>query len=539
MIKIKKYFISFIICILVVMSMLGCEKKSNVENSKDKQASQELVVAISSDTEINGLDAAGYKGLMQAYPLIYDSLVEYGEKGKIIPSLAESYKISSDGKTYTFYLKKGVKFSDGTPFDAKAVEFSIKRWANKPQHSWLNVSKNLKNIEIIDDYTIKLSFNAGYYRTLTELTYPRPLRIMSPTSVEPKGDPNGKFVKPIGTGPWKVEEYIKEKQTTFIKNDNYWGEKPKINKLVFKVIPDPQTRALALQSGEIDLSGGQMATIPMESLNVLKKNSELKVLSTEGTTSYFLIFNDKNKMLNDKKVRKAINYATNKKDIVKNLFNKIGNPAKGLFQPTVPYVTKDNNKGYECNVQKAKKLLKEAGWKDSNGDDILDKDGKDMKISLALQVEEYPEWKPMCEVIQSDLAKVGIKVELKIFEKAAYYDELWKNKSCDLIVYRTYSDAWNPYGSLTSLFHTTDKGTSVAYASKDLDELIDSIPNAANDTERQKVYDEIFQLMYDEAVCVPIYYADEVFVTNTQVKNFKFGITTYNPVVWEKVEKTN
>lgn len=538
MIKIRKYLISFVMCILIAISVLGCEKKSNI-SSEDKQVVQEIVVAVSSDTEINQLDAADYKGLMQAYPLMYDSLVEYGEKGKIIPGLAEKWEISPDGKSYIFYLKKGVEFSDGTPFNAKAVKFSVQRWANKPQHSWLNISKNLEKIKIIDEYTIKLSFNTGYYRTLTELTYPRPLRIMSPTSVEPMGDPNGKFVKPIGTGPWKVEKYTKDKQTTFVKNNNYWGEKPKVDKLVFKVIPDPQTRVLALQSGEIDLSGGQMGTIPMESLNLLKKNSELKVLSTEGTTSYFLIFNDKNKIFNDNKVRKAINYATNKKEIVKNLFDKIGNPAKGLFQPTVPYVTKDNNKGYECNIEKAKKLLQEAGWKDNDGDNILDKDGKEMKLSFALQVEEYPEWKSMCEVIQSDLAKVGISVELKIFEKAAYYDELWKNKNCDLIVYRTYSDAWNPYGSLTSLFHTTDKGTSVAYASKDLDTLIDNISNASNATERQKVYDEIFQLMYNEAVCVPIYYADEVFVTNTNIKKFKFGITTYNPVIWEKLEKTN
>lgn len=543
--RIRKACTIFIIFILITGIISGCGVKVDVNGSKNtaeepKKDSgavvpQEVVVAASSDVGIEQLDAAGYNGLMQVYPMIYDALVEYGEKGEILPSLAESWEISPDEKVYTFHLRKGVKFSDGTLCNADAVKFSIERWANKPDYEWLNVSKNLEKVEVVDTHTIKLHFSTGYYQTLTELSYPRPLRVMSPSSVEPAGDPDGKFVKPIGTGPWKVENYVKEQKAVLVKNTNYWKNEPNLDKLIIKVITDPQTRVLSLQSGEVDLSGGQMGNIPLESLSVLEKDSNTKVQSTESTVSYFLVFNTNEEIFNDVKVRKAINYGINKKSIVDNLFNGIGSPAKGLFQFTVPYVTKDNNKGYEYDINKAKQLLEEAGWADTDGDKILDKDGKALKIPLVLQVDEFPEWKGICEAIQADLFNIGIEVELKMLERAAYYDALWKNKEYSLLIYRTYSDGWNPYAFLTSLFHSKDDQPAVAYGTKELDSLLDQVPSASNDEERQKIYDSIFKLMHDEVMCAPIYYPNEVFVTNTRIEGFEFGPTTYGPVIWEKI----
>lgn len=380
MVSRKKLFIILSILSLISLFASGCGKSK--EEASNKNSSKTINIAASSDSEMDTLDTLSDKGLMQAYPLIYDSLVEYGENGNIVSGLAESWNVSEDGKSYTFHLRKGVKFSDGTPCDAEAVKFSIERWANNEKLSWMKICKDIKKINVIDKDTIKLDFQSKYSLALTEFTYPRPIRIISPTAVEPAGDPKGKFVKPIGTGAWKVENYIKDKETVLIKNDNYWGDKPKVDKLVIKVIADPQTRVLALQNGEVDLAGGQMSGIPIESLKVIKKNNDLKIFTNSGTTSYFLMFNNKNDIFKDCKIRKAINYAINKDEIANNLFDGTGKPAQGLFQSTVPYVTKDNNKGYKYNIQKAKELLNEAGWKDSNNDGILDKTDKRLKYHL-------------------------------------------------------------------------------------------------------------------------------------------------------------
>lgn len=492
-------------------------------------------MAVADDPGFDQLDAAYYKGLIQAYPMIYDSLVEYGEKGKILPALAASWEISPDGKIYTFYLRKGVKFSDGTPFNADAVKFSLERWRQKPEHSSITASKALEQIEVVDSYTIKLHYNVCYYPILTELTYPRPVRIMSPSAVTPAGDPNGKFIKPIGTGPWMVESYTKDQQAVFVINPNYWGEKPKLSKIVLKVIPDPQTRVLALKSGEVDLAGGQMSNIPLESLQSLTKDSKLELKRTEGTTSYFLIFNYNNEFFQDVRIRKAINFAINKKVMVDSLLGGVGKPAHGLFQFTVPYVTKSNNKGYSYDINKARELLAEAGWKDTNGDGIVDKNGKSLKVSLTLQNVEYPEWKPMCEAIQGDLAKAGIQVNLKMLECAAYYDEIWKSKGYEIIIYRTYSDSWNPHGFLASLFHAAKDKPAVAWSDPKLELLIDKVLSTMNETERQKIYDEIFQMIYEQAMCVPLYYPEEIMAVNSRVQGFKFGTTSYCPVKWERL----
>ncbi|HHW41681.1 MAG TPA: nickel ABC transporter, nickel/metallophore periplasmic binding protein [Syntrophomonadaceae bacterium] len=527
-----KFLISFLILMLLVAVLNGCAKKTSVSV---KEKGGEITVAVAEDPGFDQLDAASYNGLIQAYPMIYDSLVEYGEKGKILPALATSWEISPDGKTYTFHLRQGVKFSDGTPFNADAVKFSLERWRQKPEHSSITVSKALEKIEVVDSHTIKLHFNICYYPILTELTYPRPVRVMSPSAVTPAGDPNGKFVKPIGTGPWMVESYTKDQQAVLVRNPNYWGDKPKLSKIVLKVIPDPQARTLALQSGEVDLAGGRMSSIPLESLPLITKDSKLQLHRTEGTTSYFLIFNYNKEFFQDVRIRQAINYAINKKSMVDNLLGGVGKPAQGLFQFTVPYVTVRNNQGYTYNVNKARELLAEAGWKDTDGDGILDKNGKPFKVSLTFQNVEYPEWKPMCEAIQGDLAKVGIQVNLKMLERTAYYDELWKNRGYELIIYRTYSDSWNPHGFLAGLFHAAKGKPAVAWSDPKLELLIDNVLSTMDETERQKIYDEIFHLIYEQAMCVPLYYPEEIIVVNSRVQGFKFGTTSYCPVKWEKL----
>ncbi|MCR4435106.1 MAG: nickel ABC transporter substrate-binding protein [Clostridiales bacterium] len=502
------------------------------QSANDKQ----LVVAVSTDVGVDQLDAASYKGLIQAYPMIYDGLVEYGEKGEILPSLAESWDISEDGKVYTFHLRKGVKFSDGTDFNAEAAKFSMERWYGDPANSSLNVSNALKSVEAVDPYTLKLTFDKAYYPFLSELTYPRPVRIISPSAVEPKGDVKGKFVKPIGTGAWMVESYTKDQQAVLVPNPNYWSKKPNLSKIVLKVIPDPQSRVMALKSGEVDFSGGTMGKIPLESIPTIKNSDTLKMESTSSTTSYFLVFNYQNPLLQDIHVRKAINLALNKKSMVDNLLGGVGKPAQGLFQFTVPYVTEANNQWYEYDQAQAKDLLEKAGYKDTNGDGILEKDGKPLELNLVLQNQEYPEWKTMCEFTQAQLQEIGIKLNLQMLESNAYYDALWTNRQYDLIIYRTYSDSWNPHGFLMGLFHKTKDGAAVAWSDSELEKLIDQVMPLMDENERQKKYDEIFALMYQKAVCAPLYYPDEIFVFNKKVSGFAFGTNSYSPVKWEELD---
>ncbi|MEJ8303271.1 nickel ABC transporter substrate-binding protein [Saccharibacillus sacchari] len=509
---------------------------ANTDTDKVQPAAQqEITVAVSGDVGLDRLDAGAYDGSMNVHAMIYDGLVQYGEKGQIEPALAESWEISEDGKTYTFHLRQGVKFSDGSDFNAEAVKFSFERWIHDPSNS-LTVATAMQSLEIVDDHTVQMTFDRAYYPLLTELTFARPVRIISPNAVEPAGDSQGTFVKPIGTGAWMADSYKTDQEAVLVRNPNYWGDAPKLSKITLKVIPDPQSRVLALQSGEVDLAGGQMSRLPLESLPVIENEASLERLRSPGTSSHFLVYNGSNPDLQDVNVRKAINLAIDKSSIVNDLMGGIGSEAKGLFPSTVPYVTESNSKGYGYDPEAARSRLAESGYTDTDGDGLVEKNGTPLKLSLVLQQVDFPEWKPMAELIQAELQNVGISVELQVLEPNAYYDALWTTKAYDMIVYRTYDDAYNPHSFLSSLFHRTGDTAAVAWSDAELEQLIDTALASTEEKKRQGTYDQIFARMDGQAMFASLYYPDDLFVFNKRLRGVEAGYTTFEPILWNRLE---
>ncbi|MEK3717126.1 nickel ABC transporter substrate-binding protein [Paenibacillus sp. FSL R7-0333] len=524
----------FILLLVLIMGISGCGHSDRAAQASDS-GDKAITVAIAADAGLDRLDAGAYEGSMNVHAMIYDGLVEYGEKGEILPSLAESWDISEDGKVYTFHLRQGVKFSDGTEFNADAVKFSFERWVKDPANS-LNVATAMESLEVADKHTITMTFNKAYYPFLTELSFARPVRIISPTAVEPAGDINGTFVRAIGTGPWMAESYKTDQEAVLVSNPNYWGDMPKLSKIIMKVIPDPQSRVLALQSGDVDIAGGQMGKLPVESVPVIEADASLTLQKSPGTSSHFMIFNYNTPALQDLNVRKAINLAMNKKSIVNDLMNGIGQEAKGLFPLTVPYVTESNNTWYGFDPGEAKQLLAAAGYKDADGDGIAEKDGNPLEFNFVLQQAEYPEWKTISELIQSELKEIGIDVKLQVLEPNAYYDALWTSKAYDLILYRTYDDAYNPHSFLLSLFHRTTEAPAVVWSDTELEAQIDNAVGAMDIQERQSAYDSIFLRMYQDAMFAAVYFPDDILAVNHRVTGFKPGYTTFTPVFWNQLD---
>ncbi|WP_461458504.1 ABC transporter substrate-binding protein [Methanothrix sp.] len=432
-----------------------------------------------------------------------------------------------------------MKFSDGTPFNANAVEFTLQRTKLLNPKQTTPVVEKLEEIEVVDEYTVKLIYESYLYPILKQLTFPRPIRIMSPTAVSPEGDPNGDFVKPIGTGMWIVEDYVQDQYAVLKRNPYYWGEKPILDKITLNVIPDAQTRTLALQSGDVDLIGNAVGKILPEAVQVLENDHNIVIEREVGTMTYYLLFRYTKSPFNDLLVRKAVNFAIDKENMASLM--GVGEPAKGFFAPTVDYVTEENSYNYPYDLDEAKRLLAEAGWKDGDGDGILEKDGKKFEINLIYQVSDYPEWGRMCELIQEDLSKVNIKVNLLKLESAAYYDRLWTSRDFDLLIYRTYTSQWNPEGMLTDHFTYPSQvdDEAVTFGNAMLNELIDKVMISHTEEERQTLYDQIFKEMYDEAACVPLYYCEDIYAMNTHVKGFEFGTNDYEPIKWGRLWISN
>jgi len=304
--------------------------------------------------------------------MIFDPLVRYSEDGKIQPGLAESWQLSADSLTLTFKLRSGVTFQDGTPFDATAAKWNFERWINVADHDWLPVSTKIAAVTTPDPQTLVLQFKEPYYAALQELSLVRPVRFLSPKSV----DAQGKFSKPVGTGAYTLTESIKDKKLVFTRNETYWGDKPAISKVEFDVIPDGQTRVAALLSKEVDMIGGEyLGGIPIESIAMLQSNPDVEVIIAEGTTTYLIRLNYLKAPFNSAKVRQALNYAIDRNALSSQVFRNLATPAKGFFPPNIPYINYPKPELYTHQPEQAKKLLEEAGWQVGNNG-IRAKDGQ-------------------------------------------------------------------------------------------------------------------------------------------------------------------
>ena len=202
--------------------------------------------------DVRDLNPHLYAGEMYAQEMLYETLVDIGPDG-YKPCLAESWEISPDGKVYTFKIRKGVTFTDGTPCDAYAVKANFDAiLENRARHTWLEMMHLLEKVDAPDAHTFRIFMSRPYYPMLTELGVTRPFAMISPKAMKNGSTKDGVNAF-IGTGPYKLTKVVTDEYAVFEANENYWGEKPRIRRIVVKVIPDNQTRILALEKGEIDL----------------------------------------------------------------------------------------------------------------------------------------------------------------------------------------------------------------------------------------------------------------------------------------------
>ena len=400
----------------------------------------------------------------------------------IVPGLAESWE-QIDDKTMQFHLRKGVKFHNGYDFTAEDVKFSFERMMNSPRISF--VLPPIEKIDIIDDYTVNLVTKNSFGPLLAHLSHPA-LGMVSKKLLTEK--PDSLNENPIGTGSYKFKSRKIGDSITLEKNENFYEKRNGLKYITFKSIVEASNRTIGLETGEIDIA----LAISSVDENNIKNNPKLQLITKPSISYSYVGMNNSKSPFNDVKVRKAVNYAVDKQAIIDVILNGSGKIATSPIAPGVFGFT-DKTKNYEYNVEKAKELMKEAGYENGFTATIVSSGGEANSQTA--------------EILQAYLKEIGIDLKVEMVEASAYYDITEKGN------YDLFIGGWGvvtgdaDYG-LYAMFHSSAKGGAGNrhfYENKKVDELLDEAKASVDQDERKKLYEEAQILIVDDAPDIMLY----------------------------------
>lgn len=513
------------------MLLVGCgsaESSSMVDDRDEK-------IVYANYRDIRDLNPHLYNGEMFAQNLLYESLVKVEDDGSISPWLAESYEVSEDGKTYVFKLREDVYFTDGAKFNAEAAKLNFDAILdNYERHSWIesvSLMKEVENygkesVEVTGEYELTIHLSKSYYPFLLELGLIRPLRFISPNCFIDGTTKNG-VTDYIGTGSYYLSEHVTDEYAIFKVNEKYWGYIPDIEEIIVKVIPDSQSRVMALESGEIDLIYGA-TMIDSETYDKFSNLSEFETKISEPISSRVMMINTQDEILGDVRLRKALQYATDRETISKSIFLGIEDPAYTLFSSEVPYADIGLTP-YEYNLEKAKELLNEAGWVEVNGQSYRQKDGQELAFTLHYSSDNVTD-KTIAEFYKGELAKIGINLEI-IGEEAQAHSDRAKSGNFDIIFNESWGKPYDPQSFLAGMRETSVHGDYEAQKGlkekEQIDEAILNALEATTEEERQEYYTYVLETLHEEAVYIPLTYETNRAIYSNKIKNVTFGQSQY------------
>ena len=533
----KKRVLSLCLAGLMAASLTGCGGAGNAaettaaagaENSAaaseagSSEAKEELVFVNYRD--IRDLNPHLYAGEMYAQEMLYETLVNITADG-YEGCLAESWDISDDGKTYTFHIRDGVKFSDGEVCDANAIKANFDAIIeNKDRHTWLEMMNLLVGVSAPDDKTFVIELSEPYYPLLTELGVTRPFAMISPKAMKDGSTKDGVNAY-IGTGPYVLTDFVTDEYAVFEANENYWGEQPKIKKITVKVIPDNQTRILALEKGEIDMIFGKNM-IDADAINQYTGNDKFTVSLSDPTSTRQIVLNTTRDVLADKEVRQALQHATNKQTISEGIFYGLEQPADTLFAKTVPYCDIDLEP-YAYDVELAQSMLDEAGWV-VGSDKIREKDGQKLNIDLLYNSDSVTE-KAIAEYLQSEYQKIGIALNIHGEEEQSYRDNM-KAGNFDMVFNICWGTPYDPQSSLAAMRAPVygDYAAQLGLEDKaDIDQAITDVLVSTDETKRQELYTFVLTRLHEDAVYIPLTYECNKAIYRSDLQGFHFTQTQY------------
>lgn len=449
--------------------------------------------------------------------LIYNGLVKYDKDMNIVGDLAESWDISDDGLVITFHLRKGVKWHDGKPFTAKDVLYTYQITVDpKTPTAYAGDFLKVKKAEVLDDYTFRVTYDKPFAPSLiswSSAVLPRHL-------LEGQNITKSSLARhPVGTGPYLFKEWLAGQKIVLVSNADYFEGRPYVDGHVTRIIPDMATMFLELRARNIDMMGLTPLQYTRQTENNLFRQSFDKYRYLAFAYTY-LGYNLKHPFFADKRVRQAISYAINKEEIISGVLLGLGKPATGPYKPGT-WAYNENVKTYSYNPQKARELLRAAGWTKTNNDGFLEKDGRPFTFELI--TNQGNETRQKCaEIIQRQLKEVGIDVKIRILEWAAFINDFISKRRFEAVILGWTipldPDAYDVWHSSKT---APEELNFISYKNPEVDALLEKARSTFDQKLRKKYYDRFQEILVEDQPYTFLYVPDELVIISKRFRGIE------------------
>ena len=462
--------------------------------------------------------------------MVFNGLVKYDKDIKIVGDLAESWDVSRDGLVITFHLRKGVRWHDGHPFTAEDVLYTYRVTIDpKTPTPYAGDFLKVRKAEVLDPHTFRVTYDKPF----------APALMSWGSAILPKHLLEGKDITksplgrhPVGTGPYRFKEWVTGQKIVLVANPDYFEGRPYIDGYIMRIIPDMATMFLELRANGVD----RMSLTPLQYTRQTENNLFRKSFNKYRYLSFsytFLGYNLKKPMFADKRVRQAIAYAVNKDEIIEGILLGLGKEATGPYKPGA-WAYNSQVKRYPYDPAKARALLAEAGWKDTNGDGILEKNGEPFVFEII--TNQGNEVRAKCaEIIQKRLAEVGIQVKIRILEWAAFVNDFINKRRFDATIL-AWTIPMDP--DIYDVWHSSKSGPDelnfVSYKNREVDDLLEKGRGTFDQTQRKKCYDRIQEILAEEQPYLFLYVSDALPIIHARFRGIEpapLGIG-YNFIKW-------
>jgi peptide/nickel transport system substrate-binding protein len=484
--------------LLVALALSACGGAPAAPAGGSAQSNATITISLNADPP--SLDPAFSSAFVdrQVHNSIFDKLVDLDANGKVVPMLATEWKVSDDGLSYTFTLREGVKFHDGTDFNADAVKANLERYMTDQKSTRRNELGAVQSVEAVDAKTVKITLKRAFAPFLSVLS-DRSGMMVSPKAIK---DQNGDIRnQPVGTGPFKYDSRVKGDTITLVRNDQYWQSGvPKAAKIVYKILTDPNTALVNLKSGQVDFSD----SVPPQEVANLKSDSNFVVVNEVGFGYQGIWFNTKQAPLDNKNVRQAIDMLIDRDQIVKVLFSGTATPGKSPFAKS-NLAFGDSDAYTKPDVEKAKQLLAQGG---------LPNPSFTLKVGTsALQAQ-------FAQLVQNFLKPAGIDMQIEKVEFGTLLDQMDKGN------FQAAALGWSgrpdPDQNIYDFFVTKGAQNDSGFSNPKVDELLQAARTENDPAKRKADYDQAMQILHDEVPFAFLYHQNNVFGMSSKISGYTY-----------------